>query len=100
MYRKRHLLIWRTLVFRLLRRPLPIVLEQASLLAGHVQDAPYFGWRSGVDEGGHVPSSEQSGQGAATHNWGGMIQGVQNFIKGLNFKYRTDLRSKGVSGSI
>lgn len=80
----------------------PFVFDQASLLAGHLHDAPYFGWRPEVDKGGDAPPPEQPGQrqGAAAHDWGGMVQGVQNFIKGLNFKYRTDLRSNGVSGSI
>eukprot|EP00752_Nemacystus_decipiens_P009129 g8153.t1 len=72
------------------------LMHQASLLAGHMQDAPFFGWRRDVDEEGDFSAPGQPGQGAAVHDWGGMVQGVQNFIKGMNFKYRTDLRSQGV----
>lgn len=36
-------------------------------------------------------------RGRGDHDWETMVQSVQNYIKGLNFGYRTDLRSKGVS---
>lgn len=78
--------------------------KQASLLGGYAQDAPFFGWRSGSD--GETERADttlsltegeaEAGRGGAGHDWGAMVQGVQNFIKSLNFKYRTDLRSKGV----
>ncbi|CAN0427877.1 unnamed protein product, partial [Ectocarpus sp. 12 AP-2014] len=45
-------------------------------------------------EAGGVAGEE--GKRSVTHDWEVMVQGVQNYIKGLNFKYRTDLRSKGV----
>lgn len=71
--------------------------RQASLLGGQVDDAHFFGWRAG--------SEEVEARGKATgdkrltrhHDWKSMVQNVQNYIKGLNFKYRADLRSKGVS---
>lgn len=68
-------------------------LGQASILAGHVQDAPYFGWRREVHGG---DGGGTAGQPRPSHDWGGMVEAVQNHIKGLNFKYRTDLRSKKV----
>jgi hypothetical protein len=33
---------------------------------------------------------------ARQHNWAKMIKSIQTYIHSLNFKYRTDLRSKGV----
>ncbi|CAK9295272.1 unnamed protein product [Gordionus sp. m RMFG-2023] len=31
-----------------------------------------------------------------THNWNTLVKGVQDYIHGLNFKYKTTLREKGV----
>ncbi|CAB1100645.1 unnamed protein product [Ectocarpus sp. CCAP 1310/34] len=78
------------------------LMHQAALLAGHASDAPFFGWPAGPEgedgsrseEDGGVAGGE--GKRSVTHDWEVMVQGVQNYIKGLNFKYRTDLRSKGV----
>ncbi|CBN76987.1 Thioredoxin reductase [Ectocarpus siliculosus] len=78
------------------------LMHQAALLAGHAKDAPFFGWPAGpegedgsrLEEAGGVAGGE--GKRSVTHDWEVMVQGVQNYIKGLNFKYRTDLRSKGV----
>lgn len=68
---------------------------QASLLGGQVQDAQVFGWRVALTR---IPADDEGAGGRRfAHDWGGMVQGVQNYIKGLNFKYRTDLLSKGVS---
>lgn len=70
---------------------------QASLLGGQVGDAHFFGWRAGSEEveaGGRATGDKLL---TRHHDWGGMVQNVQNYIKGLNFKYRADLRSKGVS---
>lgn len=69
-----------------------VVIVQASLLAGQVEDAEVFGWT--LRSTGTPTEGEGGG---ATHDWAKMVQGVQNYIKGLNFKYRADLRSKGVS---
>ena len=33
---------------------------------------------------------------AREHNWSKMIESIQSYIRSLNFKYRTDLRSKKV----
>lgn len=79
-------------------------LKQASLLAGHAKDAPFFGWRAEGSDAGNVSPAGGAGlvaggkgKDSASHDWEGMVQGVQNYIKGLNFKYRVDLRSKAVS---
>ncbi|CAM9141109.1 unnamed protein product [Ectocarpus sp. 4 AP-2014] len=78
------------------------LMHQAALLAGHAKDAPFFGWPAGPEgeDGSRLEEAggEAGGEGkrAVTHDWEVMVQGVQNYIKGLNFKYRTDLRSKGV----
>eukprot|EP00904_Undaria_pinnatifida_P007514 jgi/Undpi1/3893/HiC_scaffold_16.g07261.m1 len=72
------------------------LMHQASLLGGQVEDARVFGWRA-------RPKDAEVGEGATGeewsahyHDWASMVQSVQNYIKGLNFKYRSDLRSKGV----
>ncbi|CAM9214177.1 unnamed protein product [Ectocarpus fasciculatus] len=78
------------------------LMHQAALLGGHAKDAPFFGWPaapegedgSRQEEAGGLAQGE--GKRSVTHDWEVMVQGVQNYIKGLNFKYRTDLRSKGV----
>lgn len=74
------------------------VANQASLLGRQVEDGPVFGWRARSEEaeaGGRATGDERL---ADHHDWESMVQNVQNYIKGLNFKYRVDLRSKGVSG--
>lgn len=64
-----------------------------------MEDAEHFGWRIGFKgPTSSVSSAEEDGdrgQGVA-HDWEKMVTAVQNYIKGLNFKYRVDLRSKGV----
>lgn len=59
-----------------------------------MRDAEVYGWRLGHKD---TIDSNKEGCGISSHDWRGMVQAVQNYIKGLNFKYRTDLRSKGVS---
>lgn len=60
-----------------------------------------FGWRAGSEEveaGAGVKGRATGDKRLAPHHdWESMVQSVQNYIKGLNFKYRVDLRSKGVS---
>lgn len=69
---------------------------KASLLAGQVEDASFFGWRTGLSDVSTGDEAEGRKSGRTAHDWQTMVVGVQNYIKGLNFKYRTDLRSKGV----
>lgn len=57
--------------------------HQAALHKQNMEDAKAFGWEY----------AEESVQ----HNWGTMVQNVQNHIKSLNFGYRTELRSKSVA---
>ena len=71
--------------------------QQASLLGGQLGDARDFGWRAGSEEAGAGGGGKGDGRLAHHHDWESMVQNVQNYIKGLNFKYRVDLRSKGVS---
>ncbi|CAM9201887.1 unnamed protein product [Laminaria digitata] len=76
------------------------LMHQASLLGGQVEDAAVFGWRAGSEEveaGAGVKGRATGDKRLAPHHdWESMVQSVQNYIKGLNFKYRVDLRSKGV----
>eukprot|EP00978_Attheya_sp_CCMP212_P027609 scaffold92903_cov58-Attheya_sp.AAC.3 len=48
-------------------------------------DAPAFG----------LPSSSSSEEGT-NHSWETMRENIQNYIRGLNFKYRVNLREKNV----
>ena len=56
-------------------------MHQASLIGEYVHDSTDYGW---------------SQLEARQHNWSRMIESIQLYIRSLNFKYRTDLRSKGV----
>lgn len=62
------------------------LMHQASLI-GEVfrHDAARFGW-----------TSPEGGEATVAHNWVGMRENVQNYIKSLNFKYRVALREEGV----
>lgn len=71
--------------------------HQAALHGGLIEDAKLFGWQTGFRQ----PSPALEGEGERTgrrgaHDWEIVVTGVQNYIKGLSFKYRTDLRSRGV----
>jgi len=57
------------------------LMHQAALLGEAVKDAKSFGW--GVEP--------------ATHDWGKMVQEVQNHIGGLNWGYKVALREKSVT---
>ena len=56
---------------------------QAAILGESVVDASKFGWEMG---------SESKPQ----HNWEKMVEGIQSYIKGLNWGYKTALRSAQV----
>ncbi|UJR16572.1 hypothetical protein I4U23_003473 [Adineta vaga] len=58
------------------------LMHQASLIGEYVHDSTDYGWSQ----------LEQARQ----HNWSKMIESIQLYIRSLNFKYRVDLRSKGV----
>jgi len=57
------------------------LMHQAALLGEAVKDAKSFGW--GVEP--------------ATHDWGKMVEEVQNHIGGLNWGYKVALREKSVT---
>jgi glutaredoxin len=58
------------------------LMHQASLIGEYVHDSSDYGWSQ----------LEQARQ----HNWSTMIESIQLYIHSLNFKYRTDLRSKSI----
>mmetsp|Transcript_22226 Transcript_22226/g.33335 ORF Transcript_22226/g.33335 Transcript_22226/m.33335 type:complete len:642 (-) Transcript_22226:382-2307(-) len=73
------------------------LMHNAALLSGnYVHDQPHYGI-------GVTPESIEANYGmtqdntAATHSWDMLKQNVQNHIRGLNFKYRVDLREKEVT---
>lgn len=59
------------------------LMHQAALLGEYAKDSTDYGW------------SEKTTDGNG-HQWATMVESVQNYIRSLNFKYRTDLRAKGV----
>merc|ERR1711899_452970 len=59
------------------------LMHQASILGERMHDAKEFGWK--------VP--EVDGE---KHSWEKMIENVQAHVKGLNWGYKADLRSKNV----
>ncbi|CAF1626277.1 unnamed protein product, partial [Didymodactylos carnosus] len=58
------------------------LMHQASLIGEYVHDSEDYGW--------------QELESARKHDWDKMIESIQNYIHSLNFKYRTDLRTKSV----
>mmetsp|Transcript_1554 Transcript_1554/g.2643 ORF Transcript_1554/g.2643 Transcript_1554/m.2643 type:complete len:641 (-) Transcript_1554:345-2267(-) len=73
------------------------LMHNAALLHGnYVHDQPHYGI-------GVTPESVEANYGmtqdnaAAAHSWDMLKQNVQNHIRGLNFKYRVDLREKEVT---
>jgi len=56
--------------------------HQAAILGDHAKDAKGYGW-SNLDAG--------------THDWATLRSNVQDYIKGLNFSYRVQLREAGVT---
>jgi len=65
---------------------IPKKLFHQSALIGDVlhQDAKSFGW------------TEAAKNVTGTHQWDELTQSVQDYIRGLNFKYRVELREKNV----
>ena len=62
--------------------PYRYILSQAAILGDHAKDAKGYGW-SNLDAG--------------THDWATLRSNVQDYIKGLNFSYRVQLREAGVT---
>ncbi|OQV24858.1 Thioredoxin reductase 1, cytoplasmic [Hypsibius exemplaris] len=60
------------------------MMHQASLLGEAIEDAKSYGW-------------ELAGGGDKKHNWGAMVQSIQDFIHSLNWKYKVALRDVNVS---
>ena len=60
------------------------LMHRSATIGSDIQDAPFYGW-TGVD-----PS-------AAKVDWNGLIDAVQNHVHKLNFSYRNELRSLGIT---
>eukprot|EP00613_Pedinella_sp_CCMP2098_P073361 CAMPEP_0171908950 /NCGR_PEP_ID=MMETSP0993-20121228/8338_1 /TAXON_ID=483369 /ORGANISM="non described non described, Strain CCMP2098" /LENGTH=239 /DNA_ID=CAMNT_0012541759 /DNA_START=50 /DNA_END=766 /DNA_ORIENTATION=- len=68
------------------------LMHEASMLRHAVQEAaPAFGWKLVSQES--LPKT--SGR-RWEHDWGSLVQKVQDHVKGLNFKYRVSLQGDGV----
>lgn len=57
------------------------LMHQAALLGEHIKDSKGFGWSTGEKK----------------HDWVTLRDNVQDYIKGLNFGYRVQLREAGVT---
>ncbi|EFC42180.1 thioredoxin reductase [Naegleria gruberi] len=64
------------------------LMHTAALIGDRSQDGTAFGWTNSVGHG-----TERKPH----HQWGKLVEMVQDHIHGLNFKYRTDLRKKGIT---
>jgi len=58
------------------------LMHQAALLGEAIKDSSKFGW--------------EADQEKVNHNWESMVQGVQDYIGGLNWNYKLELRDKNV----
>jgi glutaredoxin len=58
------------------------LMHQAALLGEAIKDSSKFGW--------------EADQENVKHNWESMVQGVQDYIGGLNWNYKLELRDKNV----
>eukprot|EP01084_Bolivina_argentea_P309348 535073_1 len=64
------------------------IMHYSALLGAGMEDARNLGWNVDVqEESKHAPS----------HNWGALVESVQNHVKMLNFRYRVGLRSANVT---
>ncbi|GAV07014.1 hypothetical protein RvY_16909-2 [Ramazzottius varieornatus] len=59
------------------------LMHQAALLRGYYDDAKKFGWQM----------SEENPQ----HDWNKMVEAIQDYIHGLNWKYKVALRDMNVT---
>ena len=71
-----------------LHPPPPPIVEP---VGGYLKDVEPYEWILG-----HKNSPIHEGYSILSHNWQIMVRAVLGYIKGINFKYRADLRSKGV----
>ncbi|XP_054280356.1 thioredoxin reductase 1, cytoplasmic-like [Macrosteles quadrilineatus] len=57
------------------------LMHKAALMGEDIEDSAYFGWTTDNKR----------------HSWEEMVTNIQDYIKSLNFKYRTDLKKKEVT---
>ena len=65
------------------------LMHQAAILGGSVADAQSFGWQVKTANG-------SGGDQQPGHSWETMVDNIQSHIKGLNWGYKTALRSNNV----
>ena len=58
------------------------LMHNAGIIGEHIKDAPKFGWEIKPEE--------------VKHNWATMVQNIQDYIGGLNWGYKVELRDKNV----
>ena len=58
------------------------LMHNAGIIGEHIKDAPKFGWEIKPEE--------------VKHNWQTMVQNIQDYIGGLNWGYKVELRDKNV----
>lgn len=69
------------------------LMHEAALQGEQVNELHYYGW--GLKPDGK-PLSTHGEDANLMLNWEKLVEGVQNNIKSSNFKYRVELRTKGV----
>jgi len=67
------------------------LMHQAAILGDSIADAKAFGWDTGRSQ-----ESSDGDNKKPSHNWEAMVEAIQNYIKGLNWGYKTALRSANV----
>lgn len=60
------------------------LMHEAALRGERIHEDHYYGWKANSTGGG------------GKHDWNTMVENIQNVIKSSNFKYRVELRTKGV----
>ena len=64
------------------------LMHTAALIGDRMEDGGAYGWTNPLGHG-----TERKPH----HQWDKLVEKVQDHIHGLNFKYRTDLRKKGIT---
>jgi len=68
------------------------LMHQAAILGGSIEEAKSFGWQLGKS----ASDGDGDTESKPVHDWGVMVDNIQNYIRGLNWGYKTSLRSAQV----
>ncbi|KAG2381992.1 hypothetical protein C9374_005784 [Naegleria lovaniensis] len=65
------------------------LMHTAALIGDRMEDSAAFGWK--------LPATGHGVERKPLHSWEALVEKVQDHVHGLNFKYRTDLRKRGIT---